>query len=390
MHTGLDRVCAGDIAEPRVRDLLGAPVGLLCNDAALSAHLEHGRLELIAAGIRLRRLFAPEHGITAMGDDGATQHDCIDALTGLPVASLYGGRFAPTAEQLNGLGAVLVDLPDIGCRFYTYAWTMSHVMEACAAYGVPVIVLDRPNPLGGRPADVEGPLLDEDACSSFLGRWSIPIRHGLTLGELARHWQRERLPELELHVVAVRGWRAAGAPSPDARPWVPTSPAIASIDAALLYPGTGLLEGLAVSEGRGTALPFRVVGAPWADGRAIADWVRRSRPPGVAATAYAFTPESGMFAGRVCRGVLLTVTDSATVRPVRLGITLLDAFAKLWPDQLAERSYRTAANPSGGGHLDRLLGLAGSFERLRAGTVSEIALDPTPAWLDAMDRARLY
>ena len=390
MRTGLDRVLVGDVADERVRALLAEPLALLTNDAALSGRFEHGRVELLAAGIRISRLFGPEHGISASGADGSPQHDGADPLTGLPVTSLYGERFAPATAQLEGLGAVLVDLPDIGCRFYTYAWTMSHVMEACADAGTPVIVLDRPNPLGGLPADVEGPMLDEERCASFLGRWSVPIRHGLTLGELARHWQRERMPGLQLHVVAADGWRRHEIAAAGRRPWVPTSPAMPSAEAALLYPGLGLLEGVGVSEGRGTALPFRVAGAPWVDGRALAARLRRDGVPGAAVTPYSFAPESGPFAGERCGGVLFTVTDAAAVRPVRLGLSLLSAFAELWPERLVERRYPTAANPSGAGHLDRLLGVPGVFAALRSGELSALPLDPPAGWFDAMEAARLY
>jgi uncharacterized protein YbbC (DUF1343 family) len=279
-----------------------------------------------------------------------------------------------------------VDLPDVGCRFYTYPWTLSHVLESCAAAGVPVVVLDRPNPLGGDLAHAEGPMLDESRCASFVGRWSLPVRHGLTFGELARLWVAEGRARADLSVVAVEGWDRSVAAVSTARPWVPSSPAMPSAHTAALYPGTGLLEGVNLADGRGTALPFRVVGAPWIDRTALWRELRGLGAPGVAASPYGFVPTDGRYAREECRGVLLTVLDAGEFRPVAFGIELIRAVGRLWPERLAEAAYPTWANPVGAGHLDLLLGVPDAFDAVRAGAV-DVAV---PGWAAHVGGALLY
>ncbi|MBI5601416.1 MAG: DUF1343 domain-containing protein, partial [Gemmatimonadetes bacterium] len=258
---GVDRL----IANP---SLLGAAarVGLVTNDAArLAANAaRHARAALIAAGIPVVRLFGPEHGLTAAAEDGAAVTDGTDPLTRLPVVSLYGARMRPDAASLRDLDAVLFDIPDVGARFYTYTWTLYHLMAACAQTGTRVLVLDRPNPLGGELPSAAGPILDL-ACRSFIGEDAIPIRHQLTLGELARYWQREQFSQVRLDVIACDGWTRAMRWPDTLLPWVPTSPAMPSFESAQLYTGTCLFEATNLSVGRGTEAPFQQVGAPWLD-----------------------------------------------------------------------------------------------------------------------------
>ncbi|MDP1891369.1 MAG: DUF1343 domain-containing protein, partial [Gemmatimonadaceae bacterium] len=227
---GVDRL----IADP---SLLGgaARVGLVTNDAARLASDagRHARAALMAAGVPIVRLFGPEHGLTAAADDGAAVADGTDPLTRLPVVSLYGDRMRPDAESLSDLDAVLFDIPDVGVRFYTYTWTLYHLLAACVHTATRVVVLDRPNPLGGDLQSAAGPVLDL-ACRSFLGEDAIPIRHQLTLGELARLWQRDHFPTVRLDVIACDGWTRTMR-WPDTRlPWVPTSPAMPSFESAQL------------------------------------------------------------------------------------------------------------------------------------------------------------
>lgn len=381
MNTGLD----GLLANPAV---LGAPrVGLVTNDAVLTSSFEPARTALLRAGTPVTRLFSPEHGLSAQGHDGAAQVDGIDRLTGLPVSSLYGAHFAPNADDLAEIDVVLFDLPDVGCRFYTYLWTLTHVMEACARHGTPLVVLDRPNPLGGDLALVEGPMLDEATCSSFIGRWSIPLRHSLTLGELARHWVRSRSIDLDLTVIPVTGWSRSSLAHD---PWVPTSPAMPSATTAALYPGMGLLEAINVSDGRGTALPFRVVGAPWIDGVALSSAFGDSGLPGIAAVPYSFTPAAEKHAGALCSGVLFIITDRETLRPVRTGVALLHLIGTLWPEHIDEHRYITAANPSGHGHLDKLLGIAGAYDRVLSGDPQLSPSLECPDWAADIADALLY
>lgn len=363
-----------------------ARLGLVTNDAALTSAAVPVRAALLAAGLGVVRLFSPEHGLSAQGRDGAAQPGGVDALTGLPVVSLYGERLAPRPDDLADLDAVVVDLPDVGCRFYTYPWTVSHVLESCAAAGVPLVVLDRPNPLGGDLALAEGPMLDERRCSSFLGRWSLPVRHGLTLGELARLWVAEGRVDAEVRVVPVEGWDRSDQAVASGRPWVPTSPAMPSAHTAALYPGTGLVEGLTLSDGRGTALPFRVVGAPWIDAVTLWRALAAQPVPGVGASPYRFVPTDGRHAGEACQGVLLTILDPAEFRPVAFGVELVATIARLWPEHLVEAPYPTRANPSGAGHLDLLLGVPRAFDAVRDGTVDT----SVPAWAAHVRTSLLY
>src|SRR6478752_4152829 len=232
---------------------------LITNDAATTSEGTLSRIALLRKGIKLTKLFSPEHGLTAQGEDGVFQTNITDIATGLPVISLYGDRLKPSGKDLADVDAVLFDIPDVGCRFYTYLWTMSYMMEACAKYNKPLIILDRPNPIGGNLEMAEGPMLDEANCTSFIGRWSIPIRHSCTIGELATYFSDRKIKGLDLKIVQVKNWDR----DQIANDFYPTSPAIQNITTALVYPGMGLLEGINVNEGRGTDKPFLQFGAPW-------------------------------------------------------------------------------------------------------------------------------
>jgi len=349
---GADRL----VADP---SLLGGAqrVGLVTNDAArLAGDVgSRSRMALMDADVPIVRLFGPEHGLTAAAADGAAVSDGTDALTGLPVVSLYGERTRPDAESLNDLDAMLFDVPDVGARFYTYTWTLFHVMAACAEGGVPVVVLDRPNPLGGELAHAEGPVLDV-ACRSFVGEDAIPIRPQLTLGELARVWRRERFTDLELRVITCDGWTRAMRWPDTGLPWVPTSPAMPSFDSAALYPGICLFEATNLSVGRGTDAPFQQVGAPWLDVPAVLADLARRIPKGVEFSEVTFVPGSGPYIAEPCRGIRVHVTDASAMRPVALGLLLLAAIVSTHRLRFQWARYPTAANPSGDGHFERLIG----------------------------------
>jgi uncharacterized protein YbbC (DUF1343 family) len=349
---GSDRVAARP-------DLLGRPrrIGLVtCDAARTAAHPDRpGRAQLLDAGLPIVRLFAPEHGLAVAAPDGAAVGDGVDPVTGLPVTSLYGPRLRPPPDTLAGLDLVVCDLPDLGVRCYTYAWTMTHVIDACAAAGVPVAVLDRPDPLGGRAADVEGPVL-EPAFASFIGRHTIPLRHGLTIGELAVLWQRDRRPDADVRVVACAGWRREWLWPDLDLPFVPTSPAIRRYEAALFYAGLCVFEATNLSVARGTDLSFEAVGAPWLDAARLASRVADRRPPGVAVEPVRFTPGTGPYAGEACNGLRLHAIAPHAVRPVALGLALLADVARLHADAFAWAPYPTAANPAGTHHFERLLG----------------------------------
>lgn len=292
----------------------------------------------------------------AGAEDGAHVGDARDGLTGLPIYSLYGATIRPTPTQLADLDLLLFDIPDIGTRFYTYSWTLSHVMEACAEVGLPLWVLDRPNPLGGDLNQAEGPMLDEAQISTFVGRWGMPIRHSLTLGELARCWNGERRLGVDLTVIPVQSWRRHQMWSALGLPFTPTSPAMPSAETTLIYPGTCLFEGTNLSEGRGTSTPFRVIGAPWLDGWAAADKLNAQELPGVVARAVPFTPSASKYAGQLCQGVMLHVLDEQAFRPVATGLHLLAIIIRQHPQHFQWLPYPTAVNAAGHGHFDRLIG----------------------------------
>lgn len=336
-------------------------VGLVTNDAARTADdpSRRSRVALQRDGVPLACLFGPEHGLGAAAADGAPVTDGHDAATGLPVVSLYGERMRPAPAHLSGLEAVLFDIPDIGARFYTYAWTLWHLLHACADAGVPLVVLDRPNPLGGVIGAAEGPMLAPD-CRSFIGESDIPIRHSLTMGELARLWQREQVPHATLEVVRCVGWDRTRAWSATGCDWIPTSPAMPHADSAVWYPGTCLFEATNLSVGRGTDAPFSMIGAPWLDAARLAASVTAD---GVSCAPVFFTPAIGPQAGVRCHGIRLAVAAAdadafiaRSLRPVALGMRLLAQVARQHPEHFAWATYPTAANPSGADHFARLTG----------------------------------
>lgn len=390
MKLGIDRLLQHDLPEPLAAKLRRSRIGMLTNDLALTSQLTRGRASLADAGWSLDLLFGPEHGLDGRAREGELVSGGVDRVTGIPVRSLYGADVRPAPEDLSGLDVVLVDLPDVGARFYTYIWTMSHMLEACADAGVSVVVLDRPNPLGGRLDQAEGPMLDE-AAQSLVGRWSMPIRHGLTIGELARHWVRTRGIDVELDVVAVDGWeRTQTAIGRQELTWMPPSLNLPSAATTLLYPGTCLAEGVNVSEGRSTAVPFRVIGAPFIDAEDYAQAVNALELPGLAASPYGFTPLVRDHAGQACEGVILHVTDAEALRPVHTGVRLLSLLAELYPDSLVERSLVPMPGESDWSPLEKLFGVHGAFAQIAAGQWNDPAALAVPRWAAAVEADLLY
>lgn len=390
MKLGIDRLLQHDLPEPLAAKLRRSRIGMLTNDLALTSQLTRGRASLADAGWSLDLLFGPEHGLDGRAREGELVSGGVDRVTGIPVRSLYGADVRPAPEDLSGLDVVLVDLPDVGARFYTYIWTMSHMLEACADAGVSVVVLDRPNPLGGRLDQAEGPMLDE-AAQSLVGRWSMPIRHGLTIGELARHWVRTRGIDVELDVVAVDGWeRTQTAIGRQELTWMPPSLNLPSAATTLLYPGTCLAEGVNVSEGRSTAVPFRVIGAPFIDAEDYAWAVSALELPGLAASPYGFTPLVRDHAGQACEGVILHVTDAEALRPVHTGVRLLSLLAELYPDSLVERSLVPMPGESDWSPLEKLFGVHGAFAQIVAGQWNDPASLAVPRWAAAVEADLLY
>ncbi len=316
----------------------GRAWALVANQSAVTAQFEPARGALLEADAGpLIRLFAPEHGLDGVAQDMEAVADRCDPLTGLEVRSLYGTdaeTLAPTAEDLDGVDVLVVDLPDIGTRYYTFAATMDWVMASCEGEGVEVMVLDRPNPIGGLAR--EGGLV-QPGCESFVSQLPTPVRHGLTLGEIALLLQRKRYPELDLSVVPCRNWRRHDWWDSTGLPWVPPSPNMPTLETAALYPGLCLVEATTLSEGRGTTRPFHLVGAPWIDGPHLATVLRGLDLPGIGFRATRFRPEFGKHAGLVCAGVELHMTDRHALQPLALGLHLLKSIHDLHGGDFAWR-----------------------------------------------------
>jgi uncharacterized protein YbbC (DUF1343 family) len=312
---------------------------LLANHAAVTADLDPARGVLAAAGVGpLVRLFAPEHGLNGIAQDMEVVGDLRDPLTGTTIRSLYGdgpSTFAPRPDDLDDLDVLVVDLPDIGSRYYTFAASMDAAMRACEKASVEVMVLDRPNPIGG-VAREGGPV--GAGFESFVSQLPTPARHGLTLGEIALLLHRERYPEVQLTVVPCRGWRRDLWWDQTGLPWVPPSPNMPTLETATLYPGLCLVEATNLSEGRGTTRPFHLVGAPWIDEEKLVAGLRARDLDGVAFRPTRFRPEFQKFAGEVCRGVELHVLDRLRLRPLALGLYLLAAIHDQHLDAFAWRS----------------------------------------------------
>jgi uncharacterized protein YbbC (DUF1343 family) len=301
VRTGLEELLA------RPGNLRGLRIGLLANPASVTPDLEHASQALKSSrAFRLSALFGPEHGIWADAQDLVEVEDSRDPATGLPVHSLYGKSRVPTPAMLQGLDAVVLDLQDVGSRYYTFIYTMLNVLEAGARDHRRVVVLDRPNPLGG--VTVEGNVLEPEY-RSFVGLHPLPVRHGLTIGELALLFQAERALPVDLRVVPMRGWRREMDFDQTGLPWVLPSPNMPTVDTAFVYPGGCLIEGTNLSEGRGTTRPFELVGAPWLDPWVLARDMARERLPGVRFRPAFFTPTFQKHAGRLCGGVQVHVQD---------------------------------------------------------------------------------
>ncbi len=362
-------------------------IAIITNNAATTRSGELSRVALVKKGFNLVKIFSPEHGITTTGDDGAFQQNVTDTVTGLPVISLYGNKLAPTSEDLRDVDLVLFDIPDVGCRFYTYLWTMTYAMEACAEKNKAIIVLDRPNPIGAQLSKAEGPFLDEQTCSSFIGRWNIPIKHSCTLGELALYFAATKIKGLSVDIIKVQQYKRNQTAINDFF-FTPTSPAIQQIETAMLYPGTGLLEGINVNEGRGTSQPFQLCGAPWMKNEELKQSMEQQQHTGIAFTTTIYKPAAGIYEGETCRGLQLHITDANIFSAVKTGIALLQTIIQLHPQQVEERLYRTNANPTGIAHLDKLLGIQHAFTKLQQGYYVETNI--AAEWEQTMKPYLLY
>jgi uncharacterized protein YbbC (DUF1343 family)/CubicO group peptidase (beta-lactamase class C family) len=351
------------------KQLAGMKIGLVTNHTGRD---RDGRqtIDVLnkAPGVKLVALFSPEHGIRGLADEKVS--DSKDEATGLPIYSLYGDSRRPKPEQLQDLDALVFDIQDVGVRFYTYISTLGYLMEEAAKAHRPVFVLDRPNPIGG--VEVEGPVADADKLS-FTSYHTIPVRHGLTIGELGQLFNQQRKIGCDLRVIKMEGWKRSMWFDETNLIWINPSPNMRSLTEATLYPGIGLLETTNVSVGRGTDTPFEVVGAPWLQGDKLAEYLNNRQIPGVRFVAVKFTPKSSVFKDENCGGINIVITDRALFRPVTTGIEIAAALRQLYPAEWKIDSYL------------RLLVNADALERVKRG---ETPREIVASWSSALEEFR--
>jgi len=326
--TGLERLLAG--AGSHLKPL---SLGLIIHPASVTREFQLSVDTLLQEGFSIKALFGPQHGARGEKQDNMIESGhYADPYTGLPVHSLYSNVRKPTPEMLSGLDAIVFDLQDVGVRVYTFIWTMLLAMEACAEIGIRFIVLDRPNPIGG--IQREGAVLRKDF-ESFVGLHPIPLRHGLTCGELATWMNETRGIGCDLEIIECRGWRRSMGWSDTGLPWVAPSPNLPTPVSCLVYPGMVLLEGTNLSEGRGTTKPFEYFGAPYLNIERLLDLLGQEHLDGVMIRPCHFEPTFQKYAGTMCAGGQLHVTDPATFQPVRTAITILRAARELAPREFS-------------------------------------------------------
>jgi uncharacterized protein YbbC (DUF1343 family) len=320
--TGLDLLEAQKFAPLR-----GKRIGIITNHTGLDAQGK-STIDLLthAPGVQVVALFSPEHGLAGRLDEKVASSK--DPATGLPVYSLYDENRRPTDEMLKGMDALLFDIQDAGVRFYTYTATMGYCMEAAARRGIAFYVLDRPNPVGGEI--IEGPMLDADK-TGFVAYYPLPVRYGLTIGELAQLFNAENHINADLHVIPMKNWRRNYFFESTGVRWVPPSPNLRTVKGAITYPGLEILQNAGLSVGRGTETPFEQFGAPWMDGSKVAAALNAAQLPGLKFVEQSFIPVSGLYMGRRCGGVGIRIGDRAAVRAMRLGIQIAVVLEKMYP-----------------------------------------------------------
>jgi len=326
VRTGLDR-----LLEEKLDLIKGKRIGLVTNQTGITRELMSNIDALISIkDVNLVALFAPEHGLRGCEQAGELVKSYKDPKTGITVYSLYGKTKKPTPQMLEDIDLLLFDIQDVGARFYTYISTLKYVLEGAAESGVKVLVLDRPNPITGYK--VEGPVLDT-AFSSFVGIAPIPIRHGMTVGELALMFNDIFSLKAEVEVLKMDGWQRNMWFDDTGLPWVAPSPAMPNLETAVVYPGICLLESTNISCGRGTTKPFLTLGAPWIDGNTLAKVLNSKELPGVKFRSIAFIPGYSKYEGERCGGVEIHVLDRDEFQPVRTGLEIIASVKKLYPKE---------------------------------------------------------
>jgi uncharacterized protein YbbC (DUF1343 family) len=349
--------------------LRGRRIGLVTQSAAILPDVRSSVDALLDAGATLTALFGPEHGIDGAAPDAAHIEHAVHARLGIPIFSLYGVQHEPTPAMLAQVDLLVFDMQDVGVRFYTYLSTLFYVLRSAGAAGIPVLVLDRPNPITG--VHVEGPLLEPDF-QSFVGMLPLPIRHGMTLGELARMINDEARFGVDLTVLPMQGWGRNMWFDETGLPWAATSPGMPHLSTVTVYPGACLIEGTTLSEGRGTTLPFEIVGAPWLDGDRLARTLNGMNLPGVRFRPVRFTPTDSKHTHLSCAGVQWHVLDRALLRPVVTGLHVVAAIRSQHPEHFEFLTTSWEGRPP---HFDLLMGNV----RVRAGLEQGVSVEELTA-----------
>ena len=316
------------------RDLRGARVGLVAHPASINSRMQHaGGIFHSSKKFRLTALFGPQHGILGQTQDNMVEWEGFrDPASGLPVYSLYGNTRKPRAEMLEDVDALVIDLQDVGSRYYTFIWTLELCMQACHEAGKSVIVLDRPNPIGGHL--IEGPVLKPEF-ASYVGLRPLPVRHGMTIGEMGTYLRDTFYPGLDFRVITMQKWKRKMWFDQTGLPWVMPSPNMPTLDTALVYPGMCLLEGTNISEGRGTTRPFEMFGAPFIHPETLINVLKEFKLPGVVFRPLSFEPTFQKHAGTLCGGAQIHVTDREKFKPFKTGVAVLKAIHNTYPRDFA-------------------------------------------------------
>jgi len=317
--------------EDRFSQIKGSNIGLIVNGASIDSSFNHAAtIFRKGKGVNLVALFGPQHGIGGETQDNMVEWQSFrDERTGLPVYSLYGQTREPSPEMLDQLDCLVIDLPDIGARYYTFSWTMALCLKTCKKHNIPCVILDRPNPITG--IFTEGPMLESDF-SSFVGLYPVPVRHGMTIGELALYFNQEYSINCDLEVVSMKGWQRKMWHDDTGLPWVIPSPNMPTLETAIVYPGTALLEGTNISEGRGTTRPFEIVGSPGINPYELVTALNKENLPGVVFRPLFFIPTFQKHQGKVCGGLQIHVTKRDLFLPVITGVAIIKALYHLYPE----------------------------------------------------------
>lgn len=367
VQTGLDVLEAQKFAPLR-----GKRIGIITNHTGVDAQ-GRSTIDLLthAATVKVVALFSPEHGLAGRLDEKVSSSK--DPVTGLPVYSLYDENRRPTDEMLDGIDALVFDIQDAGVRFYTYTATMGYCMEEAAKRHIAFYVLDRPNPIGGEI--IEGPMLDADK-TSFVAYFPMPVRYGMTIGELAQFFNAENHINADLHVIPMKNWRRNYFFESTGLRWIPPSPNLRTLKGAVTYPGLEILQSAGVSVGRGTETPFEQFGAPWMDGERVAAALNAAKLPGLKFAAQSFIPVSGLYMGRRCSGVSIRIGDRTAVRAMRLGIEIAVLLERMYQQDFAAEKMMT------------LLGNTETVQKLKDGVPAAEIIASWQNSLTEFDRTR--